>query len=178
MRIEKYPSVYGEDVKSLFTDVFTDSEGQDEGRMIGELAFELQKTTAEDDFLGFIALDGEELVGCIIFTRLKFQTGIIAFVLSPVAVATKYQGEGVGQKLISFGLEYLREAGVELAFTYRDKSFYSKDGFKQVTEDVAKAPLKLTYPEGWLTQSLVGEDIQPIPGRSIYVAALNNQKYW
>jgi len=178
MRFEKYKSIYANEVKNIFTNVFTDSEGEDEGRLIGELAFELQKTTPKDDFLGFVVLDEGKIVGCIFFTRLKFKTGINAFILSPVAVATKCQGEGVGQQLINFGLAHLKEIGVELVFTYGDMNFYSKVGFKQITEDIALAPLKLTYPEGWLAQSLVGEDIQAIPGRSTCVEALNDQRYW
>jgi predicted N-acetyltransferase YhbS len=178
MRFEKYKSVYCDEIRKLFTDVFANSEGQDEGKLIGDLAFELQRTTPEDDFLGFVALAEEKIAGCIFLTRLRFQSEINAFILSPVAVATKYQGEGVGQKLINFGFEQLKEGGGALAFTYGDINFYSKVGFKQITEDVAKAPLKLTYPEGWLAQSLIGKDIQPIPGSSICVEALNDQKYW
>lgn len=132
----------------------------------------MQKSTDKNDLFGFIALDGKDVVACIFFTRLKFETGINAFILSPVAVATKEQGKGVGQKRIKFGIERLRKAGVELVFTYGDISFYSKVGFKYIIEDVVKAPLNLTYPDGWLAQLLVSNDIQPIPGDSICVEAL------
>jgi len=178
LRFEKYTSMYADKVKTIFTNVFTLSEWAEEGALIGELVYKMQQTTPEEDFLGFIAVDQDQLIGCIFFTRLKFKTGINAFILSPVAVATKHQGEGIGQKLINYGLDHLRDVGVELAFTYGDINFYSKVGFKQITEDIAKAPLELSYPEGWLAQSLIGEDIQQIPGHSTCVEALNDQRYW
>jgi hypothetical protein len=51
-------------------------------------------------------------------------------------------------------------------------------GFQQITENIAQAPLKLTYPHGWLAQSLVSDKIEPINGKSTCVNALNNQKFW
>jgi len=32
-------------------------------------------------------------------------------------------------------------------------------GFQQISEDIVKAPLKLTQPEGWLAQSLQSDVI-------------------
>jgi predicted N-acetyltransferase YhbS len=178
MIFEKYESSSAHEVKTLFTDVFADSEGQAEGDLIGNLAFELQETTEPKDIFGFITRDGKILIGCIFFTRLKFQNKINAFILSPVAVATQYQKKGIGQKLIKFGINYLKNNNVKLLFTYGDPTFYSKVGFKYIPENIAKAPLILTYPEGWLAQSLASESIEPISGNSTCVSALNNQQYW
>lgn len=61
---------------------------------------------------------------------------------------------------------------------YGNPNFYSKVGFQKITEAIVKAPLKLTYPEGWLAQSLISNEITPIKGNSTCVTALNNQKYW
>jgi len=36
----------------------------------------------------------------------------------------------------------------------------------------------LTYPEGWLAQSLLSDEIQPILGNSHCVEALNKAEYW
>ena len=164
--------------KKLFTEVFADSEGQVEGDLIGNLAFELQETTEPEELFGFIAKDDKTLIGCIFFTRLAFDNQINAFILSPVAVTTQYQKQGVGQKLIQFGINNLKKKNVKLLFTYGDPNFYSKVGFKAISENIAKAPFKLTCPEGWLAQSLVGEDIEPISGNSTCVSALNHQQYW
>jgi putative acetyltransferase len=47
-----------------------------------------------------------------------------------------------------------------------------------VAEELIKAPLKLTYPDGWLGQSLSGEEIEPIAGESFCVEALDKAVYW
>ncbi len=178
MEFEKYESSSADEVKKLFTSVFTDSEGQDEGELIGNLVFEMQETTKPDDIFGFIAKNEKNIIGCVFFTRMEFENKINAFILSPAAIATQHQKQGVGQKLIEFGINYLKKKNVKLLFTYGDPSFYSKIGFKYISENIAKAPLKLTYPEGWLAQSLVSENVEPITGNSTCVSALNNQKYW
>ena len=166
------------EVQKLFINVFTNSEGKAEGELIGNLVFELQNTTKPEDIFCFVAKDDKNIIGCIFFSRLKFDTQINAFILSPVAVATHYQNQGIGQKLIKFGINHLKKNHVELLFTYGDPKFYAKVGFKNISEDIVKAPLKLTYPEGWLAQSLVGQHIEPIRGNSTCVKALNNQQYW
>jgi putative acetyltransferase len=178
MNFEKYESSSTHEVTKLFTDVFTDSEGRSEGELIGNLVFELQETTEPKNIFGFIARDSQIPIGCIFFTRLEFENHINAFILSPIAVATQYQKQGIGQKLITFGINYLKKNNVKLLFTYGDPNYYSKVGFQYITESIAKAPLKLTHPEGWLAQSLVSENIEPISGKSICVSALNSQQYW
>ncbi|ABZ75563.1 GCN5-related N-acetyltransferase [Shewanella halifaxensis HAW-EB4] len=178
MNFTAYDTNNTEEISQLFNETFTDSEGADEGKVIGELTTELMSTTGSDDLFIFVATDGDKLAGSIMFSRLTFETGIIAFILSPVAVHPEFQRQGVGQKLIKFGLETLAEKGVELAFTYGDPNYYSKVGFKQLSEDVVKAPLALTYPEGWLGQSLTADALQPISGRCCCVSALNKAEYW
>jgi len=178
MKLSRYKKSDEAEIKHLFTKVFSDSEGQSEGAVIGNLVHDLINTTEPQDIFGFVATEQEQIIGCIFFTRLSFDAPIDAFILSPVAVHTNHQGKGVGQKLINFGIDQLRERGVKLAFTYGDPGFYSKAGFRRITEDVAKAPLDLTQPEGWLCQSLDGGNIEPISGNSLCVKALNKPEYW
>jgi putative acetyltransferase len=178
MKLSTYNPSNTEEIKQLFTKTFSDSEGQSEGLLIGNLAYELMTSTAGHDFYCFVATENEQIIGSIIFSKLSFESEINAFLLSPVAISTSYQGKGIGQKLINFGLNSLKENGVELAFTYGDPSFYSKVGFSLITEKIVKAPLKLTYPEGWLGQSLVSDEIEPITGNSYCVEAFNKPDIW
>ena len=167
-----------EEVKELFTKVFSDSEGESEGLVIGNLTYNLMTGTDAEDLFGFVAVDNKKIIGSIFFTKLTFKNKIRAFILSPVGVDTKHQGKGIAQKLINFGMHHLKEKGVELVFTYGDPKFYSKVGFSPISEKLVKAPLKLSYPEGWLGQSLVKDEIEPITGDSYCVEALNKQEYW
>jgi len=167
-----------EEMKQLFTKVFSDSEGQTEGLLIGNLVYDLMTGTDAQDLYGFVANENKEIIGSILFTRLTFESEVNAFLLSPVAIHTNYQGDGIGQKLINFGIKHLKENGVALVFTYGDPKFYSKVGFSPTTEKLVKAPLKLTYPEGWLGQSLVSDEIEPITGNSYCVEAFNKPELW
>ena len=178
MKFSAYELSDLEEIERLFTKVFSDSEGETEGSLIGKLVSDLTVNTDAQDIYGFTATEKSRMVGCILFTKLTFENGVNAFLLSPVAIHTDCQGKGIGQNLIKFGLDHLTEEGVTLVFTYGDPHFYSKVGFMCVTEKVAKAPLKLTQPEGWLCQSLSGDEIPPIPGNSHCVEALNNPVYW
>ncbi len=178
MKISAFGVDQSQEVIDLFSKTFSDSEGEEEGEVIGRLVSELISTTDNHDLLGFIAIIDEVIVGCIFFSRLTLPSSKTAFILSPVAIATEQQGKGLGQQLIEFGVEHLKAKGVDLVFTYGDPNFYSKVGFQHINEDIVKAPFKLTYPEGWLAQSLSGEDVNAMEGICQCVKALNKQEYW
>ena len=178
MKLESYSSEQSPEIVRLFTDVFSDSEGQEEGQVIGELVTELIDTTDSKQLLSYVSISNGKIIGCIIFSRLTLTSSKIAFILSPVAVSSHEQGKGLGQQLINFGIQELKSLGVKLVFTYGDSNFYSKVGFVKIGEDVVKAPKKLTYPEGWLAQSLDNESITSEVGVAKCVGALNKQEYW
>ena len=178
MKLSAYKKSDIEEIEQLFFKVFSDSAGQEEGSLIRSLVLDLITNTDAQDIYGFIATENKKIIGSIFFTRLAFENSDNAFILSPVAIDTNQQGKGIGQNLINFGIKYLKEHGVRLVFTYGDPKFYSKVGFRCITETVAKAPLEMSQPEGWLCQSLVGDDIKPIRGNSRCVEALNKPEYW
>ena len=178
MEISIYRPNNADEIEQLFIRTFSDSEGQSEGAVIGDLVRDLMDSTDVNNLYGFVATENEQIIGSIFFTRMTFESDIKAFILSPVAIHTDHQRKGVGQQLINFGLNAVKENGVELAITYGDPNFYSKVGFSVITEQVVPAPLKLTQPEGWLAQSLVVDEIQPIVGKSHCVEALNKPELW
>jgi putative acetyltransferase len=179
IQFNAYESTDPTPLQELFTSVFTDSEGPAEGALIGNLAKELLTQTAARDLYGFVAVDGEVIVGGIIFSRLTFEEkDIPVFILAPVAVHSDYQGKGIGQQLINHGLNALKEDGVSVVVTYGDPAFYAKVGFQALPPRVIRPPLKLSQPHGWLGQSLTGKPIAPVPGSCSCVKALDNPAYW
>ena len=178
MKLSIYDPSNIEEIKQLFTRVFSYSEGHSEGLLIGNLVHDLITSSDNHDLYGFVAIENKQIIGSIIFSKLTFESKVNVFLLSPVAIHTKYQKKGIGQKLINFGLNTLKGNGVELVFTYGDPNFYSKVGFSLIDEKRVKAPLKLTHPEGWLGKSLVSDKIEPIAGNSYCVGALNKPEYW
>jgi putative acetyltransferase len=166
-------------IEDLFTSVFTQSEGEKEGVLIDNLAKDLIASTDSQDLYGFLAVDREHIFGAIFFSRLTFeQKDIDVFILAPVAVHSDYQGIGIGQALITHGLQEMKKSGVRFVITYGDPAFYSKVGFLPLSQDAIAAPLKLSQPEGWLGQSLTDDSIEVVPGPCSCVQALDNPAYW
>lgn len=165
-------------MSNLFASVFTASEGEEEGTLIGNLAQELLTGTDSRDLYGFVAVEEDQLVGAILFSRLTFEQDVDVFLMAPVAVHTDYQGMGVGQALITHGLRELEKSGVRIVTTYGDPAFYAKVGFQPLAQEVIAAPLALSHPEAWLGQSLTDEPIASIPDRASCVKAFDNPAYW
>ncbi|WP_127560374.1 GNAT family N-acetyltransferase [Saccharospirillum alexandrii] len=178
MKLDLHTNYSADEIQRLFTEVFSESEGEEEGKLIGGLVDSLMATTRDEDLIGCVATDKNEVIGCIFFSRLSFNTPIDAFIMAPVAIRTDSQNKGIGQELINFGLGLLKEKDVTLAFTYGDPNYYSKVGFQCITESTIKAPVTLSQPEGWLCQTLDGNAIQAIDGQSKCVEAFNDPKYW
>lgn len=178
MKLSLFKPSYTQDVIELFTNVFSASENESEGQVIGNLVTNLITTTEPEDLIGFVATSDKHIVGCIFFSRFTVPNNEVAFILSPVAIATSEQGTGIGQDLINYGLSHLKSSSVNLVFTYGDPNYYSKTGFNQISESILKAPFELSQPEGWLAQSLNGDSIPAMPGSSKCVEALSDQKYW
>lgn len=167
------------EIADLFRSTFTDSEGAAEGDLISTLAHRMLITVDPADIFVFSAAEANDLVGTAIFTRMTYTSDRrTVFILSPMAVATAHQGQGVGQKLLRFGLDELRQNDVDVALTYGDINFYSKVGFRQISEAVAPPPLPLGYPEGWLGQALTSLPLDPLKGASTCVEALNDPAIW
>ncbi len=165
-------------IEELFMSVFTSSEGEDEGILIGELSSKLAFGIDNQNIFCFGAYINNDLVGSIFFTRLVFNIEIKVYMLSPVAVSTQHQRKGIGKSLISFGLNELKEKAVDVAITYGDPSYYSNVGFINLPESIIQPPLKLSMPEGWLGQSLTNDAIPVIKERPSCVKAFNNPAYW
>lgn len=178
MKLSEFEQTKSQDVIELFRKVFTDSEGDAEGTLIGSLVSNLIQTTNKHDLIGFVARSEEKIIGSIFFSRLTLPNDQSAFILSPVAIASDQQGKGLGQKLINFGIEHLKSQNIDLVFTYGDPNFYSKVGFTPISENVIKAPLKLSHPEGWLAQPLNNSSIEEMDGSAQCVKALDDPQYW
>jgi putative acetyltransferase len=167
-----------EEVASLFTSVFSSSEGEHEGRLVGYLASALAARTDNQEVISIGAYADGTLIGAIFLTRLQFEEPVEAYMLAPVAISTAHQGRGIGQALIRFGLDELKRRSATLVVTYGDPAFYAKVGFQALSENVIPAPLPLSMPGGWLGQPLSGEAIPILKSRPACVQEFDNPAYW
>lgn len=163
----------------LFTDTFADSEGPGEGELIGALVRNMFSGTAPDDIWVYTASNGAQPVGAAVFTRVRYASDPrTVFILSPMAVAPAHQRQGIGQALITHALQDLCDQGCDMALTYGDPDYYGRVGFIPVSEDVAPAPMPLSFPHGWLAHPLAGKELTPLSGPAACVEALNDPHYW
>lgn len=166
------------EVTDLFRSVFTASEGEKEGELIGNLVSELSSNIDNQEIVCLGTYENETLIAVIFFTRLRFNESIQVYMLAPVAVSTDHQRKGVGQALINYGLNELKNRAVKIVITYGDPAFYSKVGFESLSENVIQAPLELSMPVGWQGQSLTEEPIPVIKERPACVREFNDPVYW
>ena len=165
-------------IVQLFSQVFSDSEGEAEGASIEKLTVKLFETSDDRDLYNFVADDSGQLIGSIFLTRLTLEGSGEVFMMAPVAVHSDFQGQGVGQALIRFGLDELKHVGVHFVVTYGDPAFYSKVGFRHISDEAVRPPFQLSQPEGWLGLSLTGSQIQDLSGSCACVPAFRDAAYW
>lgn len=166
-------------ITDLFTETFTAAEGPGEGELIGNLVRDLLARTPATEIRVFRATDKGRLIGAAVFTRLIYpEDPRCVVLLSPMAVAADRQRQGVGQALITHALKALRSEGAEVAITYGDPNYYRRVGFKPINEDQARAPLPLSFPHGWIGQSLTDDEMPTLLGKPTCVPALNRADIW
>ena len=167
------------EVVQLFYNTFKASENEKEALAVSGLVQKYLQNYPREDLKGFIAVDEGRIVGCVFFSQLNFtKSDKKVLILSPMAVKTEFHGKGIGQELIRHAHEELRKEGVNITMTYGDINFYSKTGYEMVSEDSIAAPLKLSYPEGWLANSLDESTELKIEGSSTCIPELNDQNLW
>ena len=167
-----------EQVAELFTNTFTASEGEQEGLLVGKLADDMCSAIDNREIICLGSFQQNLLVGSILFSRLDFAESTRVYLLAPVAVATEYQGQGIGQSLILFGLDLLRQRKVGVAVTYGDPNYYSKLGFQPLSLQVIQAPYELSMPFGWQGISLTTQPIPVLKDRPQCVKAFDNPALW
>ncbi len=165
-------------VERLFRDVFARSEGADEGRIVGDLVRELLAEPADPECCGFVAVDATGIAAAVLFSPLHFATEHAVRLLSPLAVRTDRQRQGIGQGLIRFALDELRSRGVAFVITYGDPAFYSRVGFETLSPDEIRAPYPLSRPEGWIGLALVDEPWTVLSGPCTCSAAFADPALW
>ena len=178
MKIIDYNNGTITEVQTLFENTFSDSEGQSEGEIISNLVADILSNSDQNEIYCFGVEEQKKIIACVIFSRLRFDENIKAAILSPMAVATDHQKQGIGQQLINHGLDRLKAQGIELVMTYGDINFYAKVGFQQVSTEQIPPPQKLSYPHGWLAQSLTASPLPKLNSKPNSVIALENPVYW
>ena len=84
------------------------------------------------NYLGFVALDDEVVVGQVVFTPVTMQTerGVVeGFGLAPLAVHPDRQRRGIGSALVAEGLRRLRAGACPFVVVLGHPEYYPRFGF-------------------------------------------------
>ena len=109
--------------------------------------------------LSLLAIDEDEAVGHILFTKVRItgnEDALSAMILAPLAILPDAQGKGVGGKLIKEGLRQLSESMVDLVFVLGHPEYYPRFGFKPAGARGFEAPYPIPAKDAsaWMVQEL------------------------
>jgi putative acetyltransferase len=160
-------------IKNVHLDAFGS-----EGATVSELALALIADESARPLLALVAESGGAVIGCIIFSSVRIlgANELSAYLLAPLAVATRMQRMGTGRQLIEHGLAVLRERGADLVFVLGDPRYYRRYGFSPGHK--VRAPYDLPYPEAWMALSLQDAALESFEGQLVCARSLNSPDHW
>lgn len=144
----------------LVEQVFTDCDGEQEGKFTRRLVEEIRAKKYYVPQLEFVMTDeGGRLIGYAMFSRFhlngKFDDKLL--LLSPVAVRTDMQRKHISKELIEFGFEKAKQLGYTAVIVEGNPQNYRSRGFvTSATFGItASAKVGLPAPECLMVKELV-----------------------
>ena len=113
--------------------------------------------------LSLVACQAQQPIAHVVFSLFgsKDEAGAL---LAPLGVRPDFQGQGVGSKLVSEGLERLADGGVRQVFVLGDPNYYGRFGFAQERQIPPPYPLPAEWAEAWQSLVIAGrEPLEPEP---------------
>ena len=179
VKIRKSSALDGAEIEKIHIKAF----GKDKGPEIADLVSGLFNDKTASPLLSLIAVEGDQLIGHILFTKATFtQTTEPAStqILAPLAVLPDVQRKGVGGQLIEEGLIRLIETGVELVFVLGHPDYYPRYGFIPAGNKGYEAPYPIPeeHAGAWMVQELSAGVIGRITGKVRCCDLLNQPEHW
>lgn len=124
----------------------------------------LRKGEAYIPDLALVAEEGGEIVGHILFTKLKIvdDAGVehASLALAPVSVAPAHQGKGVGAKLIEEGHRRAQNLGYSSVILLGHAGYYPRFGYQPTTKWKIRAPFEVPA-EAFMALEFVPNSLRP-----------------
>lgn len=139
-----------------------------------DLVVALRSTNYFSPELSFVASEGDELVGHILFTRIVIKDGTRTYpvlALAPCSVKPEFQNQGIGTLLINEGLRAAKYSGHKAVIVLGDPKFYSRFGFEQASNYEIVPPAGM--PEEAFLICKLGADAMNISGTVYYPVQFN-----
>jgi predicted N-acetyltransferase YhbS len=160
-----------EEVVSGFPDVYDlnkASFGQESEPKLVEL---LRKSNAFIPELSLVATMNNKIVGHILFTKIKIKDDsgkeFESLALAPMAARPELQKQGIGGKLIRYGLNKATELGHKSVLVLGHEHYYLKFGFVPTEKWKIKAPFDVPI-NVFMGNELVKNGLADVPGTVQY----------
>jgi putative acetyltransferase len=118
--------------------------------------------------LSVVAELDRQVVGHILFSRMSIETpteAIAAVALAPMAVLPRYQRQGIGGRLIRYGLDALRALGERIVIVVGHPAYYPRFGFSTEQARSLESPFP---PDAFMALELSPGALDRIRGRVRY----------
>jgi predicted N-acetyltransferase YhbS len=102
-------------------------------------AWRLREGVRAMDGLGFVAADGEKLLGSVRFWPVAIGSNA-ALLLGPLAVDAELRGQGIGLALMLRGIEEARARGHRAMILVGDAPYYARAGFAPLAPAQMRLP--------------------------------------
>ena len=123
------------------------------GSLEGGLVDALRADGAHVPELCLVAVDGEDVVGHIFFSRARLASGHEVLALAPMAVLPERQRDGIGSHLVAAALERAAATDFPLVVVLGHPGFYPRFGFEPAARYMVEAPWEVP-PEAWMVLPL------------------------
>jgi putative acetyltransferase len=118
--------------------------------------------------VSLVAESGDRVVGHVLFSELLIQNdsgSLRALSLAPVAVLPEFQRRGIGQSLITLGIQECRKQGHGIALVLGDPQFYRRFGFSTESASQLESPYAGPF---FMGLEIVPGTLQGVVGRVSY----------
>lgn len=156
----------------LVEQVFTDHESAEEGKLVRNLVQEIRSKEYYLPELELLMIQNGEVVGYVMFSRFhiggKFSDQLL--ILTPAAVRTDLQRQGISCELIEYGFVKAREMGFTAVMVEGNPANYRARGFETSALHgiVAGPSVGLPHPDCLMVKALVPGGLDGITGEIDY----------
>ncbi len=149
--------------------VFTDSEGEKEGKLVRSLLAEIRSKKYYLPELDLIMVNEDgDIMGHVLFSRFhiegRYEDELL--LLSPVSVKTELQRQHISKDLIEYGLKRARELGYKICMVEGNPQNYRSRGFVTSANYgiFADESVGLPHPDCLMVQELVSGALEGVHG--------------
>ena len=90
-----------------------------------------------DDCSSVVAVDGDEVVGHVMFSPATIENGdgvLLGMGLAPMAVLPEFQNKGIGSMLVKEGLRRIKESDCPFIIVLGHEHYYPRFGFQRASK--------------------------------------------